>query len=305
MNSFLSFLAVAACVFFSARMMKDAGKSWVLGATLGLFFNVFGVIAVYFIKNRGASKPKSSKGERFAIEQFKKLASYTNESINDFKSSLETSKSESPNRILLTMNGVELREVRSGTVVATTSGTFQGKSRSGTIGLSGKHIGIAATSSAFQGKMRSTTITPPAPETLQKIDDGKILVRPDVIAFVGAKYSKSIEYKDILDWVSNSTPNPFANQLTIAVKGLDKAVIFVLSLPSEGEFLDGVLSEVVSSKNQVLDTNLTKAFQAHVSEYVNSREQEVKAIESLVESKTGISEKWKNFALNGEDVESA
>jgi hypothetical protein len=284
--------------------MKNAGKSWVLGAILGLLFNVFGLLAVYFIKNRGTSKPKIGKSERFAIEQFKKLASYTNDSISDFKSSLESSKTESPNRILLTINGVELREVRFGTVVATTSGTIQGKSRSGTIGLSGKHIGIAATSSSFRGKMHSTTITPPAPETLQKIDDGKILVRPDVIAFVGSKYSKSIEYKDILDWVSNSTPNPFANQLTIAVKGLDKAVIFVLSLPSEGEFLDGLLSEVVSSKNQHLNTTLTKAFQAHVSEYVNSREQEVKAIESLVENKTGITEKWKNFALNGEDVES-
>jgi hypothetical protein len=298
MDSVIGFILIPICVYYSARLMKESGKSWALGAILGLFFNIFGLIAVYFIKNRGTRQPRIGKNQNFAIEQFNKLVSYTNKSINDFSILLESMNNVPPNRILLTINDVILREVRSGTVVSKTSGEMKGQSRGGAIGVSGKHIGIAATSSTFRGKMHSTSITPPAPESLHKIDEGKLVIKPDVIAFVGTKYSKSIEYKDILDWVSNPTLYPFTSQLTIAVRGADKVVVFVLSSPSEGEFLEIILSEVVSSKNQVLDTSLRKGFQSLSSEYMAIKHQEVRSIENLVENKVNVEEEWKSFVLN-------
>ena len=250
-----------------------------------------------------------SRNDRFPVAQFTKFLSHLVNSQGNFEKALESVKATegkiAPNQVLFSFNGIDLKEVRAGTSVARTSGSMQGKTRSGTIGLSGKNIGIAATSGSFSGKMNSTTITPPTPESLQNIDSGKIIVRKDVIAFVGSNYTKTIEYRDILDWVSSSTSNPFSNHLTISVKGLDKVVVFVFTLKSENDFLSGIIGEVTSSENQNLDSTLIKQFLTYVESYVVTRRQEIETLENLLENKVGIAEKWKNFALNGGDFNRA
>jgi hypothetical protein len=62
--------------------------------------------------------------------------------------------------------------------------------------------------------------------------------------------------------------------------------------------LEIILSEVVSSKNQVLDTSLRKGFQSLSSEYMAIKHQEVRSIENLVENKVNVEEEWKSFVLN-------
>ncbi len=303
MNSLFPLIAEIASIYFSARMMKNAGKSWGVGAVIGFCLNIFGPLLVLFITKR---VPQGKKNEKFAIEQFNKLLGNIKHSQASFKGDLETIKNASSkdlqNQLLLTFDTVELREVRAGTVVAETKGTMSGKTRSGSIGISGKHVGITATSGSFSGTMRSTTITPPAPESLQPIDIGRILIRQDMIAFVGNKYSKSIEYKDIVDWVSNGAHNPFPYgcQITLSVKGSDKAIVFAIPLRSEGDFLDKLLTEVVSSKSQHLDAILVNQMMSWVENYVDSREQDIRSIQNSLESNLEITDKWKNYVVRGE-----
>ena len=304
-NAVLLLLALGP-TYLAAQMMKNAGRNWVVGAALGFVFNLLGLLIVLIITKKGTKgkTKRISAEQKFASEQFRKLLSYVENSVESFSESLEILKDAeadiAQNKVLLTIIGVELHELRKGTAVATTTGTIDAKMRSGTIGLSGKHIGIAATSGALRGKTKSTTITPPAPESLQRVDFGKILVRPDVIAFVGSKYSKSIEYKDVLDWVSNDTSNPFTSQLTLSVKGAGEVIVFQLWLESEADFLSKLLGEVTSSKNLVLDSSLMSRFLISAKDYVNSRKQEATSIQKVLDNQEVVSDAWKKFALNGE-----
>ena len=239
------------------------------------------------------------KTENFQTNQLQYLKLLIEKSLGESNLSLKEAKlittSLETNQVISTICDVSLKEVRAGTSISNTAGSISARTSSASMGISTKHIGVSGSVGSINGSMRSTTITPPSPELLLEIDSGKIVLRQDLIAFVGSKYSRTFEYKNVLDWVCSSSKIPFNNQFTLSVKDSDKVLVFIFKLSCQSEFLSQLIFETLTSKEQIVDSSVANRILPLINNDISLRMKEIQFIEKTLVEGINIEKTWGDY----------
>ncbi len=127
--------------------------------------------------------------------------------------------SENPGSIYST-GGCVLIEVRKGARVTHRESTYTGTSSGGSVGYRGVRVG-GGSSSGFSS---STSVSYPAPDELTIIDRGKFLISNLGVSFAGKMFTKTTDFKKIVDFSSKG------RQILIAPKSGSK--VWIAELPN-------------------------------------------------------------------------
>ena len=184
-------------------------------------------------------------------------------------------KTTIPSFTIMTFTGVTLREVREGERTTVSKGDFSGSMRSGTVGISGKHIGIAATSGRMKGKTSSTSVTFPAQESITDIDEGKVVVQNSLIAFAGGKYSRSAKYSDVISWGFSG------NQISFSVLGGDKVWVLRFQGYTDSELVKSILTLAESDPARLVGQKELSSLKVSINEEIEFLKSELVELEEI------------------------
>ena len=123
-------------------------------------------------------------------------------------------------RNIFEINGCLLIEVRKGARVSYRESTYSGSSRGGSVRIGRVRVG----GSSSGGSSSSTSISYPAPDELTQIDQGKFIITSLRVSFSGSMFTKTTEFKKIVDFTTNG------RQILIAPKTGSK--IWIAEFPS-------------------------------------------------------------------------
>ena len=213
---------------------KEANPMMIVHILLGIATLGVWTLIRYFTKSRGDFSEKKRYTD--ACAQISLIESSISSRENALTTIGKLTKTDSASFTIMTFSGVTLREVREGERTTVSKGDFSGSMHSGTVGIIGKHIGIAATSGMLKGKTSSTSVTFPAQESITDIDEGKVVVQNSLIAFAGGKYSRSAKYSDVISWGSSG------NQISFSVLGGDKVWVLRFQGYTDSELVKSILT---------------------------------------------------------------
>ena len=153
-------------------------------------------------------------------------------------------------QVVISFEIVKLVEAREGARVTNTSGTFQGKTRAGTVGINVGRVGLAATSAKTRGSINTTSISAPIEEEMTTIDTGQVVLEKSLLTYVGEKYSRSTTYSNIIGWKTGG------NIISISVIGGDKNWQLAFGEESDAIFVDSLLRSIEESKKGTVGKEL-------------------------------------------------
>lgn len=153
-------------------------------------------------------------------------------------------KSKLGNTQIFSLSNVKLKESREGESRTSTQGTFESKTRTGTVGLRlTSNIGIAASQGRTRGTMQQNSVTYRGKDVLTEIDTGKLIVTGSQISFVGKLFTRSAELSSIINIDVDM------NRLAVASTNYDKTWILQSSLLEETELV-GLVIEVLRGNSE-------------------------------------------------------
>jgi hypothetical protein len=100
-------------------------------------------------------------------------------------------------KTLLVVDDCRLIEVRKGARVSYRESTYSSNSHFGSVRVGSTRVGAGSSG----GSSSSRSVSYPAPDELQEIDYGKLIVTSRKISFVGGKFTKTTDYKKLIDSV--------------------------------------------------------------------------------------------------------
>ena len=156
-------------------------------------------------------------------------------------------------QVVISFENVKLVEAREGARVTNTSGTFQGKTRAGTVGINVGRVGLAATSAKTRGRISTTSISAPIEEEMTTIDTGKVVLEKSLLTYVGEKYSRSTAYSNIISWKTGG------NIISISAIGGEKNWQLAFGEESDAMFVNSLLRSIEGSKKGTVDKELLLA----------------------------------------------
>ena len=149
-------------------------------------------------------------------------------------------------QVVISFENVKLVEAREGARVTNTSGTFQGKTRAGTVGINVGRVGLAATSAKTRGSISTASISAPIEEEMTTIDIGQVVLEKSLLTYVGEKYSRSTTYSNIINWKIGG------KIISISVIGGDKNWQLAFGEEADAIFVDSLLRSIKDSKKSTV-----------------------------------------------------
>lgn len=148
-------------------------------------------------------------------------------------------KAKLGNTQIISLSNVKLKESREGGSHTTTQGTFESKTRTGTVGVRlTSNIGIAASQGKTRGTMQQNSVTYRGKDILTEVDSGKLIVTGASLSFVGKLFTRSADFSSIIN------VDVDMNRLAVASTNYDKTWILQSPLVEETEFV-GLVLEVL------------------------------------------------------------
>ena len=241
-------------------------------ATLGLW-----TLISFFLNSSKKSSGYYAEKKKYmdACAQISLIESSISSRENALTTIKKLDETNIPSFTIMTFSGVTLREVREGERTTVSKGDFSGSMRSGTVGISGKHIGIAATSGKMKGKTSSTSVTFPAQESITDIDEGKVVVQNSLIAFAGGKYSRSAKFSDVISWGSSG------NQISFSVLGGDKVWVLRFQGYTDSELVKSILTLAESDPARLVGQKELGSLKDSINEEISFLKSELVELEEI------------------------
>ena len=142
---------------------------------------------------------------------------------------------------ILNMDGAVLVEPRKGARVSERTSTSSGRA------YGGVRVGRVYLGQSGRSTSSSRSVSYPAPDILADIDNGRFLLTTHRVSFAGSMFTRSTDYKKMLDFNSD------ANSLLIAPRTGTKVWITKFPLVSYAWAAHAILEVVVESESQILD----------------------------------------------------
>jgi hypothetical protein len=136
----------------------------------------------------------------------------------------------------LEIPSVSLKESREGASHTSTSGTFESKTKTGTIGVSlTQNIGIAASEGKTKGTIQQQSVTTRGKDQITTVDTGKLVVTGTSVTFVGNLFTRTSTYDSILDYKSQGS------DLRISSNNYDKAWVVQCHSDSDARWAQSLI----------------------------------------------------------------
>jgi hypothetical protein len=158
-----------------------------------------------------------------------------------------------PRQRILSFEKVHLAEPREGVRITSTSGTFEGRTREGTIGVNIHGVGFGATSGKTRGTINTTSVAGPVSEEFTLIDSGRVGLESSLITFAGEKYSRSASYADIISWKLSD------RSIGISVLGGEKNWLLVFGEIGDARLVNEFLKLIESTRSRTVDHEVINA----------------------------------------------
>ncbi len=150
----------------------------------------------------------------------------------------------------LEIPSVSLKESREGASHTSTSGTYESKTKTGTIGVAlTQNIGIAASEGKTKGTIQQQSVTTRGKDQLTTVDTGKLVLTGESVTFVGNLFTRTSEYGSILDYKSQGS------DLRISSNNYDKAWVVQCHSDSDARWAQSLIRLL---KDGVNDASILK-----------------------------------------------
>ena len=178
---------------------------------------------------------------------------------------------------LISVDGCILIEPRKGARVTERSSSSSGR------GYAGVRVGRVYVGGSGGSTSQSRSVSYPAPDILQQIDSGRFILTSHRASFAGSMFTKSTEFKKMLDYNSDST--------TILIAPRTGSRVWIVKFPSVEYvwLVRAILNAIVDSESQVFDNSATK-YGPKISDFIESgfRAKLFEITELIKDEKSGI-----------------
>lgn len=158
---------------------------------------------------------------------------------------------------LISVNGCILIEPRKGARVTERTSSSSGRSHAGV------RVGRVYVGGSSGSTSQSRSVSYPSPDILQQIDSGRFILTTHRASFAGSMFTKSTEYKKMVDY------NYDGNTILIAPRTGSK--VWIVKFPSVeyAWVVRAILNGVIDSDTQIFDDSETR-YGPKISEFIES-----------------------------------
>lgn len=209
------------------------------------------------------------------LKDYRALLDFSEQCLRLFDLMISESSGAATERSLVEFSGVELVESRKGARITERSSYSSGRS------YSGVRVGPIYVGGSSGAARASTTISHAAPDELTLIDSGGVLVTTRAISFVGSQFTRTTEFRKVVDSERRG------RQILIAPSNASK--VYILGFESEVEsFLVFVLLwSATQEPSRTLDQSRQGVLEHGLIGAATARAEQVLADE-LVEKRNAI-----------------
>lgn len=159
-----------------------------------------------------------------------------------------------PNKgTLVKIPAARLYESRVGASITSTSGTFQGQTKTGSVGIGTKlgpiGVGLGASQGEMRGSIDSSSITRAGKDEMILIDEGDFILSVESIAFAGQQFARSVDYSNLMNWQVSK------NEILISSKNSEKNWLVALNSDSVVASLGKLIEHLASLENSLVDSD--------------------------------------------------
>jgi hypothetical protein len=219
---------------------------------------------------------KEITAREFFLGQVSQARTAFDELVKSLNLTPSVAKSENE---ILSVSGCILSEPRKGARVTERSSTSSGR------GYAGVRVGRVYVGGSSSSTSQSRSVSYPAPDIMQEVDSGRFVLTTHRASFAGSMFTKSTEFKKMIDFNSD------ADSVLIAPRTGTK--VWVVRFPSV-EYswaIRAILNAIVDSDSQIYDDSATK-YGPTIGDFIQSefRTKFFEIDELLKEEKAGISD---------------
>jgi hypothetical protein len=219
-------------------------------------FNRISLFADYFFSDYWAIKrlEKNLGYQEYLINQ----TIQTREAFTALTLTLHLSPSvaKSENE-LISVNDCILIEPRKGSRVTERTSSSSGR------GYAGVRVGRVYVGGSGGSTSQSRSVAYPAPDVLKQVDSGRFILTTHRASFAGSMFTKSTEYKKMLDY------NYDGNTILIAPRTGSKVWIAQFQSVEYAWVVRAILNGIIDSETQIFDDSKTK-YGPKISEFIES-----------------------------------